>query len=64
MSTEVKERTRKPRARHRDVILAAFDERMLMLSRPNVPDFVKEHIERLRELADELKRSLGKDDAE
>lgn len=50
----VKERTRKPKARKSDVIIACIEERLLM-------DFGEAgpHANRILELIDELKRSLN-----
>lgn len=59
MSTaaEAKEkRPRKPRARHRDVILAALEERLSMI---RMDDLNGEHVRRVKELIDELNRSLS-----
>ena len=57
MPTELK--TRKPKARQRDVVIGCLEERSCMVGGPdNVA-----HRERLLELLDELKRSLnGKKD--
>lgn len=51
---ETKERPkRKPNARHRDIIIAAMEERMLIANSEDP------NILRIRELLDELKRSLN-----
>jgi len=57
MSTQPKEvKTRKPRARHRDVVLGAIDERLACIL---VTDDNAHHIARLEGLFDELRRSLA-----
>jgi len=47
---------RKPRARHRDVVLGCIDERLTMLAE-QVND--NDHVSRLFALMDELRRSLN-----
>ena len=56
-------RIRKPKARHRDTVMAAMEERLLMFDGAS-PDSLKQHANRLIELMDELKRSLGKDNGD
>ena len=51
---ETKEKTRRPKARHRDVVIAAMEERLTMFADPI-------HVPRMLELLDELKRSIGRD---
>ena len=54
-------KTRKPRARHISIIQGAMDERMLMLDAAKDTETCQEHAARIRELCDELRRSIGKD---
>lgn len=56
MSKEAK--ARKPRARSRDVVLGAMNERLLAIP---MTDELECHRTRLLELLDELQRSLNKD---
>lgn len=61
MSTELekkmsKERVRKPRARHRDIVLGCIEERLSMMKGDAA---VGEHVTRLFDLFDELRRALG-----
>ena len=56
-------RIRKPKARHRDTVMAAMEERMSMLD-DSSSESVTLHAKRLSELMDELKRSLGKDNGD
>ncbi len=61
MATETKQR--RPKARHRDVIFGAIDERMQVLA--SSPDTLQIHLDRINELLAELKRSLnGKQEQE
>ena len=54
---EVARKTRKPKARHRDVIIGCLEERLLIMNSDDAP-----HASRCIGLLDELKRSLaGKD---
>ena len=46
---------RKPKARHKDVVIGCMEERLGMIFEN------QDHVARLRELLDELKRSLSKD---
>lgn len=60
MSTaaEAKEKDRRQRkspARHRDVVIAAIEERMCIIVRDDANEV---HLRRLEELIDELKRAL------
>lgn len=55
------QRKRRPPARHRDVIMAAADERLLMLDRCMNLEDVASHTARIRELFEELRRSLNKE---
>ena len=59
-------RIRKPKARHRDTVMAAIEERLLMLYVDNGSSYecVLAHAKRIGELMDELKRSLGKDNGD
>ena len=57
-SAEAKQRTRRPAARQRDVVLGCIEERLLMIP---MTDDLEPHRTRLLELLDELKRSVGKD---
>ena len=66
MATETK--ARKPKARATDTVLGVMDERLQMIEREiafidPVSDFVKGNLEshagRMRELCDELRRSLN-----
>jgi hypothetical protein len=61
MSTEIKERKRRPAARQKDVVLGCIEERLSMI--PMTED-LEPHRARLEELLDELRRSLGKDESE
>ena len=54
-----KERTRRPNARHQDVVFGAIEERLEMLDHA-ADESLSVHAVRLRELLDELKRSLGR----
>lgn len=57
---------RKPKARHKDVVFGAINERLDMLGGLSVglPE-VQPHVERLNELLDELRRSIAsKDEAD
>lgn len=57
-SGKIIERTRKPNARATEIVLGALAERLsVMESSPNADTI---HMNRLRELLDELKRSIGK----
>ena len=49
---------RKPKARHRDVVLGAIEERVGCIQE----DGDHGHRDRLLELLDELRRSLGRND--
>lgn len=57
-STELK-RIRKPRARGPEIVLAAIDERLVIIAE-ETGTIENPHIDRLRELLDELKRAIGK----
>ena len=59
MSKEMK--TRRPRARHRDVVFGALDERIQILSDSSTDVGISATISRIRELLDELRRSIYKD---
>lgn len=57
---------RKSNARHREIVIAAMEERLSVLadtltraSAPTSVDDTNPHIARLYELLDELRRSLG-----
>lgn len=69
-TTQKPEKTRKPKARRTGEVLAAIEERLSALSSTleGVPSGESAadhpHILRLRELIDELKRSLGRKDEE
>ena len=67
------QKVRKPKARHRDIVLGVLAERLMMIEAEAaliVGDIAKEnikgHVYRLNELMDELNRSLknGAEDAE
>ena len=58
-------RIRKPKARHRETVMAAMEERLRMICEGSSPDgLIAQHANRLIELMDELKRSLGKDNGD
>lgn len=57
-------RIRKPRARQRDVVVGALNERLHIIDDCRNLDDVKAHTARLRELFDELSRAMGKEGAE
>ena len=59
MSKEIK--ARRPRARHRDVVFGALDERIQILSDSSTDVGISATISRIRELLDELRRSIYKD---
>lgn len=58
---ETKERTRRPRARHRDVILGAIAEHLIIVKTRYRDEALTPHLERIDELFDELNRSLALD---
>lgn len=64
MSTNISEkvRPRRPKARHRDTVIGAAEENLLMLDQAKDLEAVRSHTSRLRELLEELRRSLGKDE--
>jgi len=64
MSTVETKRIRRPAARHRDVIIAAAEERLLMLEQSRNIEDIGAHAERMRELFSELKRSFSKEESE
>lgn len=66
MSKELKEvliaRTRKPKARQKDVVIGCLEERIVALEQNYASDGdapVHVHVMRIRELMDELKRSVS-----
>jgi hypothetical protein len=59
MSKEMK--TRRPRARHRDVVFGALDERIQILADSSTDTGTNATVSRIRELLDELRRSIYKD---
>lgn len=62
MSSVEAKRTRRPAARQRDVVIAAAEERLLMLEAASSLEYVTVHASRLRELFEELRRAIGKDE--
>ncbi len=62
---ELEKRTRKPRARQTEIVFGCIAERLSILE--NVTDeTLRPHVDRIGELLDELRRSLGsqKEEAE
>ena len=55
---------RKSKARQRDIVFGAIDERLQMLAEYQDPPGVKGHAERVIELIDELRRSLNGKESE
>lgn len=63
MSTvEVKTRVRRQAARHRDVVIGAAEENLLMLDQAKDLEAVRAHTSRLRELFEELRRAMKGDE--
>lgn len=62
MSAVEKAKVRKKPARNREVVLALMDERLCMLESSTSIEQVAPHTFRLRELLNELQRSLGRKD--
>lgn len=67
MSTIEEKRTRKPAARHKDIVTASIEERLLMMDeavkRPTITSAeIEAHIARVFVLMDELQRSLKKEE--
>ena len=61
MSTEEKkERNRKPKARRTDVVIALIEENVAMLAPNQAVDTFLPRRDRMLELLDELKRSMGR----
>lgn len=58
------ERNRKPNARATEIVLGAIDERLSVLESVQAVESVGIHSNRLRELMDELRRSLKRQPAE
>lgn len=66
MSTELKERKRRPAARNAHVVIGAIEENARMFTdAPTIgsrsDEFIAQRGNRIIELIDELRRSLGKD---
>lgn len=59
-ASETAPKTRRPKARQSTIVIAAMEERVSMLDGNN-PSSTADHRNRIVELLDELKRSLGKD---
>ena len=53
-------RTRRPNARAKEIVFGAIDERLIMIDECRDLEIVKVYVSRLRELIDELKRSVSK----
>lgn len=62
--TATKERVRKSKARHSTIVMAAIEERLLMVEQTDDLASVKAHVARIDELLDELKRGSSKDSAD
>ena len=60
MATETEKKPRKSPARNAQIVLAAVEERVLMIERAMNIEDVAAHAARVRELFDELRRAIGK----